>query len=116
MLRDTKWYSDRRDIAQKLISWLCFASPEVPDEILDFAYNIKDSNCEKCEYWTNACSYDSGRIGQCTHPKITGGPHHPSNGCGMVEMTLMYIPSCSENQEIFTRWNFGCNLWEKKNG
>ena len=104
MLRGSEWFTNRKDIAQKLISWL------------DFAYNIKDSSCQKCAYWANSCPYDSGHIGQCTHPKITGGPHHPSNGCGMVEMTLMYIPSCSENQEIFTRWNFGCNLWEKKNG
>lgn len=115
MLRGSEWFTNRKDIAQKLISWLCFASPEVPDEILDFAYNIKDGSCQKCAYWANSCSYDSGHMGECTHPKISGN-HHPSNGCGMVEQTLVYVPGLNLKQEIYTRWNFGCNLWEKKNG
>ena len=115
-LRGGEWFSKRKDLAQKLVTWLCFAQPEVPDAILDFAYEIKDARCNTCLHWDHEFvgNYDSGNVAKCNHDKISGD-HHPSNGCGMVEQTLVYCPTSKGSQEIFTRWNFGCHLWEKNN-
>ena len=106
-LRDSGWWYYRRATLGDLIE-------EFKDhlKLVKFLTDEKDKNCQKCSYWECVGFYDSGAMGYCKHSKISG-QHHPSNGCGMVEQTLVYVDG-QQNQNIMTRWNFGCNLWERK--
>ena len=112
-LRNGGWFWDRRDKVKDLIE-------KYKDDpaLVEFLKDEKDRQCMKCESWQNGGSYDSGAMGQCRHDKISGPGHHPSNGCGMSEVTMVYVPDIphGKSQEIWTRWNYSCALWERKSG
>ena len=109
MINGEWWYERRAKIGDLIEEF-----KDHPD-LVKFLKDEKDRNCQKCKYWQNYGSYDSGAIGNCAQPKLTGTNHHPSNGCGTHEMTMMYMPNLNQNQkqEINTRWNFSCALWER---
>lgn len=113
-MRNGEWWFNRRELIKELLEG-------ANDEVLsNFLKDEKDRMCSKCKHWDHAHvgNYDSGNIATCLHPKMHGR-HHPSNGCGMSEVTLAYVPYTLDPhgdgvQEIETRWNFGCLLWERK--
>lgn len=106
-MRNMEWWYDRQ-------YWLKEQIETCTDENLKkFLIDEKDRQCIKCNSWKPVGHYDSGAMGMCIHPKVYG-LHHPSNGCGTVEQTLVFIPAARVHQEIETRWNFGCLLWERK--
>lgn len=109
-MRNMEWWDDHRDkMADILIE--C-EDHGVSNETLDALQDLRDRNCLKCAYWSNDVShFDSGNMATCNHPKITG-EHHPSYGCGVTEVTLVYV-SGKSTQYILTRWNFSCALWER---
>lgn len=108
-LRGSEWFFNRRALIGDLIEG------SNDEELTIFLKDEKDRMCMKCAFWDERVGhYDSGNMSNCNHPKVVGN-HHPSNGCGMVEQTLVYCPTSSRNgQEVQTRWNFGCLLWERK--
>ena len=108
-LRGGEWFFERREQIKELIEG------SNDEELTVFLKNEKDRMCQKCTHWGNDVGhYDSGNMATCYHPKLSGN-HHPSNGCGTHEQTLVYCPVTSiHGQLIQTRWNFGCLLWERK--
>ncbi len=113
MLVNGNWWYDH---AREIKDFIEEAKLRGDDRLVAFLTKEKDKNCRECEHWNLAGHYDSGNMGVCEHPKIAGGRHHPSNGCGTEEITMVYIPSCEMNQEMWTRWNYSCALWKRKNG
>ncbi len=106
-----EWWFKRRELIKDLLEGS-------NDEVLtQFLKDEKDLMCSKCKHWDHnfVGHYDSGNMAICLHPKMLGR-HHPSAGCGTAELTMAYVPNVVYNsiQEIQTRWNFGCLLWERK--
>ena len=112
-LRGGEWFWNRRELLKSLIE-----KYDNDDVLVAFLKDEKDRQCMKCQFWQSCGSYDSGAMGQCSHIKTSGNGHHPSNGCGMSESTLVYLPNIEHKdpQLIWTRWNYSCALWERKSG
>ncbi len=71
-------------------------------------------NCGKCKHWGDGNGtgypYDAGHMNYCKQSQIRGS-QHPSNGaCGELK-TMVYVDG-TQTQEIMTRINFGCVLFE----
>lgn len=111
-LRNGEWFWNRREQLKRLIE-----KYQDDAELVTFLKDEKDKQCMKCSFWQSAGSYDSGAMGACSNGKMSGAGHHPSNGCGMTEITMVYLPNVQRDnsQDIWTRWNYSCALWERKN-
>jgi len=71
--------------------------------------------CGKCNFWEAAGHYDSGPIGLCKHPQITGNCH-PSYGYSDPNLTMVVMSRMDhERQEIYTRYSFGCIMFAEVN-
>jgi hypothetical protein len=67
--------------------------------------------CGKCKFWKPTGSYDSGPLGLCEHPQITGNCH-PSYGYDNPALTMMILSRADhEKQLIYTRYRFGCIMF-----
>jgi hypothetical protein len=72
--------------------------------------------CIDCKHWGEGNGtgypYDAGRVNYCKHLQIDGEQHPSFGACG--DPTSMVITGEGRPQNILTRWNFGCVLFEQR--
>lgn len=73
--------------------------------------------CVKCKFWGDGdgtgYSYDAGRVNQCKHHLIDGEQHCSSASYSNDAISKVIVGNMQGPQVIWTRWNFGCNLFVK---
>lgn len=71
--------------------------------------------CYDCKYWGDGTGtghpYDAGHMNYCKHICIDGMQHPSYGACGDAT-TMIYTGA--EKQEVMTRGNFGCILFEQR--
>jgi hypothetical protein len=69
--------------------------------------------CQECRHWGSSDGkgfhYDAGYMNYCNQPQMSGSQHPSYGACG--EPTSM-VCTGEQEQQLMTRWNFGCVLGE----
>jgi hypothetical protein len=73
--------------------------------------------CRYCNHWDQdkILSFDAGQVSVCKHKLIDGYQSLSSSGMRFSDIPKVIVDNDShveKPQTIYTRYNFGCVLWE----